>query len=156
MMVSGSAVQIKGFGIVVGLAQEAVDGGLEVGNALEDAAFEPAPGQLGEEALDRVEPGGGGRSEVEMEAPMPPEPGADFGMLVGGVIVDDQMHLALGRGFAADFVEKADEFLMPVAAHALADDLAVEHVECGEQGCRAVAYSHGSSCRNGRASSAAP
>jgi len=36
-------------------------------------------------------------------------------------------------------LEEADEFLMPVAAHALADDLAVEHVERGEQGCRAVA-----------------
>jgi hypothetical protein len=29
-----------------------------VGDACEDAAFEPPPGQLGEEALDRVEPGG--------------------------------------------------------------------------------------------------
>ena len=60
-------------------------------------------------------------------------------MLMRGVIVDDQMHLALGRGFAVDLVEKADELLMPVAAHALADNLAVEHVERGEQGCRAVA-----------------
>jgi len=60
---------------------------------------------------------------------MPAEPGAGFGMLVRGVIVDDQVHLAPGRGFAVDLVEKADELLMPVAAHALADDLAVEHVE---------------------------
>ena len=65
---------------------------------------------------------------------MPAEPGAGFGMLVRGVIVDDQVHLAPGRGFAVDLVEKADELLMPVAAHALADDLAVEHVERGEQG----------------------
>jgi len=66
---------------------------------------------------------------------VPAEPGADFGMLVRGVIVDDQMHLALGRDFAVDRIEKADELLMPVAAHTLADDLAVEHVERGEQGC---------------------
>ena len=72
----------KGFGIVVGLAQKAVDGGLEVGDAPEHAAFEPAPGELGEEALDRVEPGGRGRGEVEMEALVPREPGADLGMLV--------------------------------------------------------------------------
>jgi hypothetical protein len=57
---------------------------------------------------------------------------------VRGVIVDDQMHFALGRGLAVDLVEEADELLMPVAAHALADDLAVEHVERGEQGRRAV------------------
>jgi hypothetical protein len=36
----------KGFGIVVGLAQKAVDGGLELGDALEDAAFAPTPGEL--------------------------------------------------------------------------------------------------------------
>ena len=58
-------------------------------------------------------------------------------MLMRGVIVDDQMHFALGRGLAVDGVEKADELLMPVAAHALADDLAVEDVERGEQSGRA-------------------
>jgi hypothetical protein len=33
----------EGFGIVVGLAQEAVDGGLQVGDAFEDAALKPTP-----------------------------------------------------------------------------------------------------------------
>ena len=33
--------------------QEAVDGGLEIGDAFEDAAFEPLSCQLGEEAPDR-------------------------------------------------------------------------------------------------------
>ena len=51
----------KRFGIGIGFSQEAVDGGLEIGDAFEDAAFEPTPDQLGEEALYRVEPGGGGR-----------------------------------------------------------------------------------------------
>jgi hypothetical protein len=37
--------------------EEAVDGGLEVDDGAEDAAFQAAPGQPGEEALDRVEPG---------------------------------------------------------------------------------------------------
>ena len=52
-------------------------------------------------------------------------------MLVCGVIVDDQMHCALGRSFTVDLVEEADKLLM--AAHALADELAVEHVERGER-----------------------
>jgi hypothetical protein len=34
---------------------------------------------------------------MEMEALVLTEPGADFGMLVRGVMVDDQVHLALGR-----------------------------------------------------------
>ena len=110
----------EGFGIGIGFLQEAVDGGLEIGDAVEHAAFEPTPGQLGEEALDRVEPGGGGRGEVEMKARVPPEPGADLVMFVRGVIVHDQMHLAASRCFAVDPIEEADELLMPVAAHALA------------------------------------
>jgi hypothetical protein len=75
---------------------------------------------------------------VEMKALVPAEPGANLGMLVRGIVVDDQMHLPSGRGFAVDLVEEADELLMPVAAHALADDLAVEQVERGEQRRRAV------------------
>jgi hypothetical protein len=41
----------------VGLGEEAVEGGLEVDDGAEDAAFQAAPGQPGEEALDRIEPG---------------------------------------------------------------------------------------------------
>src|SRR6266478_5289027 len=74
-----------------------------------------------------------------MEPWMPFKPGADFGMLVRRVVVDDQMQLPVGRGLAIDFVEKADELLMPMALHALADDLAFQHVECSEQRRRAVA-----------------
>ena len=85
-------------------------------------------------AKNRVEPGGRGRGEMEMEALMPRQPGADFGMRVGGVIFNDQMHVLLSRGLAVDRIEKADELLMPVATHALADDLAVEQVKRGEQG----------------------
>jgi hypothetical protein len=61
--------------------QEAVDGGLEIGDAFEDAAFEPPSCQLGEEALNRVERGGGGRGEVELKALVPPEPGGTLGCL---------------------------------------------------------------------------
>ena len=46
---------------------------MEVGDAVEDAALEPLLGQFGEEPFDGIEPGGRGRSEVEMEPPMPLE-----------------------------------------------------------------------------------
>jgi len=97
--------------------------------------LEPASGQLGKKALDRVEPGGRGRGEVELKALVPSEPGANLGMLVPGVIVDNQMHVLLSRGLAIDRIEEADEFLVPMAAHALADDLAVEDVEGAAQSC---------------------
>src|SRR5580704_13836340 len=74
-----------------------------------------------------------------MEPRMPFEPCADLGMLMRRVVVDDQVQVHLGRDFAVDLVEETDELLMPMAAHALADDLALQHVEGGEQRRRAVA-----------------
>jgi hypothetical protein len=62
--------------VVVGFGEVAVDGGLEIDDALEDAAFQPLPGQFGEKAFDSIEPGGRGRGEVEMEPWVPSEPGA--------------------------------------------------------------------------------
>ena len=49
-------------GLPVGLGEEAVDGGLQVDDRGEHAAFQPAVGELGEEALDGIQPGGRGRA----------------------------------------------------------------------------------------------
>ena len=52
--------------------------------------------EFGEEALDGVEPGCGGRGEVEGPAGMAGQPCAHLGMFVGGIVVDDGMdHLSL-------------------------------------------------------------
>lgn len=64
----------EGLGVLVGLIDEAVDGSLQVDEGVEDAAFETSSAELGEEALDGVEPGARGRREVEDEARMPIEP----------------------------------------------------------------------------------
>ena len=53
-------------------------------------------------------------------------------------IVEDGVDGLADRDLALDGVQEEDEFLMPVALHAAADDLAFQHVEGGEQGGRAV------------------
>ena len=125
--------------IAVGLGEEAVDGGLKVDDRSEDAALQAAFGQLGEEALNGVEPGAGGRHEVEGEARVAVEPDANLRVLVGGVVVEDDVHHLPDRHLTLDVVEEADELLMAVALHAAADDRAVQDVERGEQGGRAMA-----------------
>ena len=76
--------------------EEAIDGGLKIDNGTEDAALQPALAQRGEEAFDGVEPRGEDRREVERPARMTREPFAHFGVLVGGVIVEDRMDSLAG------------------------------------------------------------
>ena len=79
------------FWAFVVLGKEAVDGGLKVDQRVEDAAFEAAVGQLGEAALDGIDPGTRRWRKVEGEARVPLEPLADPGMLVGSVVVEDDV-----------------------------------------------------------------
>ena len=72
----------EGLWRLVCLGEEAVDGSLEIDDGSENAAFQTSLEQLGEVALDGVEPGAGGRREVEDEALMPCEPGTNLGMLM--------------------------------------------------------------------------
>jgi hypothetical protein len=124
----------KGFWVCVGVVEEAVDVIFEFPQGSEYAALETFFGELGEKALDSVEPGSGCRGEVEDKPPMFFEPLHDVGMLVGGIVVDDDMdRLFLGHS-GLDDVEKPDELLMAMALHALADHLALKNIERRKQG----------------------
>lgn len=70
-----------------------------------NATLEPALGELGEVALDRVQPGAGSWHEVEDEAQMSAEPGEHLWVLVGAIVVQDDMHQLAHRGLAFDPVE---------------------------------------------------
>ena len=85
---------------MVGLVEISVDGGLEVDDGSEHAAFQAALGERGEEGLDGVEPGARGRGEVEDEARVAGEPGQHLRLLVGGVVVEDDMDDLAGRDVA--------------------------------------------------------
>lgn len=129
----------EGFGLSIVLGEEAVDGRLQVDDRMKDASLEASLRQLGEEALDGVEPGARRGGEVEGEALMAVEPGTHLRVLMGGVVVEDDVNGLVGRHLGIDGVEKANELLMAVALHVPADDGAVEHVEGGEQRGRAIA-----------------
>src|SRR3954468_19706501 len=54
-------------------------------------------------------------------------------MLVGGVVVDHQVQIEVGRRALVDDAEEADELLVAVPLGAMSDDGARLHVEGGEQ-----------------------
>ncbi len=71
------------------LLEVAIDGGLKVNDRLEDAAPNTPSGESREEVLDGVEPEAGGWGEVEHPSRMTFELGADVGVFVRGVVVED-------------------------------------------------------------------
>ena len=71
--------------------------------AVDGEALELALREFAEEALDQIEPRHGGRDEVEVDPRMPLKPGPYAGMLVGGVVVQDEVEVKIRIGRALDF-----------------------------------------------------
>src|SRR5262245_66565972 len=74
-----------------------------------------------------------------MKAGMRFEPALYGRGLMSGIVVNDQVKVEIGRGLLVDQLEKTQEFSVPMARHASADDLAVQHVQRREQGRGAIA-----------------
>ena len=62
-------------GAVIVFSEISIDGGLQVGDRVEDTAADALPGHLGKEVLDSVEPGSRGRREMEGPTRMTRQPG---------------------------------------------------------------------------------
>ena len=75
---------------------------------------------------------------MDVEARMAFKPAPHGGVLVGRIIVGDQVDFEMRRGITVDLVQEADELLVAVAPGALPQDSAGLDVERGEQGRRAV------------------
>ncbi len=61
-------------------------------------------------------------------------------MFLGAIIVRNQMQIHSIGGFAIYFLEKIDKLLMSMPGNSVADHLAVEHAEGGEQGGRPITF----------------
>ena len=102
--------------------------------------------ELGEEALDEVEPRAVLGREGELEAPAwsSSEPGSGFSRDVRGMIVEDQLDRGAPR---ISGIEKSEEFYELAAAVAVSDesvDLAGEQINPGQQAgvpCRLYSWS---------------
>jgi hypothetical protein len=103
-----------------------------------DPTADELVGEDSEPAFDLVDPGRAGRGEVQVEAGVAGQPGADGRRLVGSQVVADQVHVQLGRHSLIDRDEELAELDRPVLAVQFGDDAAVGDVERGEQAGGAV------------------
>ena len=124
----------KGPRVLIVVLDELIDLAFEVRHGVKGAASDGALCDQSEPALDLVEPGGVGRSVVDMEARTLGEPDFDTGVPVGAVVIDDQMNIQMLRDIGLDMTQKAQELLMAVPRFALREDLSVGDIERREQG----------------------
>src|SRR5215475_15624639 len=120
------------------MVQVVFDSEFEVSNAAKDAAANGILCNQAEEPLDQVCPGRGRGGKVQVEPRVPLEPGPHFGMLMGGIVIDHQMQVEPFGSVPVDRSQKAQEFLVTMPWHALANDLSGRNIERGEQSCRSV------------------
>src|SRR5208337_3235746 len=98
-------------------------------------------GELGEEALDEVEPGAvlGREDKFETADRLTGEPSLCLLGDVRGMIVEDQLDCRMGRIGGVEKPEKFDEFAAAVAVLDQGVNLAGQQVDAGQQTDRAVA-----------------
>ena len=116
------------------------DGLDELSDAGDGEAFELPSREFTEEALNEIQPRGGGRGEVELHSRVFLEPYPNSRMLVRGVVVENDVDVELGRDGPLDLTEESQEFLMPMARHAFVEDLASGHVQSSEEGRGTVTF----------------
>lgn len=104
----------------------------------ERSTAQPFISNLLEPAFYHIESGTRHGGEVQMESRMALQPRLNAGMLMRSIVVHDQVQAQTLRGLGIDAFEKANEFLMLMAGHAVADDLTLKHVQGGEDSGRAV------------------
>src|SRR5450755_3194072 len=97
--------------------------------------------ELGEEALDEVEPGAvfGGEGEREAARRLSSEPGLGFSGDMRRVVVQDHLDRRAGRVSGIEKLEEFDELAAAVAVFDQGVDLAGEQIDPGQQAERAVA-----------------
>src|SRR6202008_4477684 len=75
-----------------------------------------------------------------MKAGVAIKPSGDRGMLMGGVIVGDDVDGEIARGLVIDGFEKGQPLLMAMTRGETGDQLALEIIERGKQGQGAMSH----------------
>src|SRR5262249_28654782 len=105
----------------------AANGGDQGRHAVEGPPAQALAGDLGEEALDEIQPGSASRGEVEMKARVRGEPCLHRRMLVGAVVIENEMDILAPRGLPIDSVQEYQE--LGVARLTALDDVAFENIQ---------------------------
>ena len=98
----------------------------------------PCPRDDREETLHLIEPAGVGWNEVHVPAWSLREPRSHLRVLVGGIVVADQMQFFALARLALNLAQEVEPFAVTVVLITAGDDRTIEGIERREQGRGAV------------------
>lgn len=120
-------------GLQIVMHEVDVDGRDEFGDAAEATLAYDVVGQLPEEPFDQIQPRRAGRGEVNMHPGVLFQPLAHDRVLVGSVVVDDEMQGQLWGRLTMQFLQEGQPFDMSMLLRRRAQDFAIQVVQGGEQ-----------------------
>ena len=88
---------------------------------------------IAEETLHHVEPRTAGRREVDVESRVTSQPLLHPGILMGSVVIRDEVDFLAARCDFVDHPERFQPFLVAVSVIAHTDDGAIQRVHCCKQ-----------------------
>ena len=92
-----------------------------------------SPGNDAEPAFDLVDPGGIGGCVVGMVPLVFCNPSFDLGVLVGGVVVDDEVNIERWGNIGINVTQEGEELLVSMASLALSNALTGSDVQSSEE-----------------------
>src|SRR5918996_5586062 len=119
--------------VFVVLAQVVMNRFDEFSDASKRSSTDPLASDLCEPPFHKVQPRTAHRYEVQVEPRMILQPLAHLRVLVGAVVVHDQVDLSATGCLPIDALEKSDEFGMAVPRLAGSDHSPIQHIERGKQ-----------------------
>jgi hypothetical protein len=119
-------------GVLVVMFHEGINLALEIRDRVEGAATDRLVGNQCEPALDLIQPRTVGGREVQMKARAARQPCLHSSMLVGAVVVADQVHIEVLRDIGLDVAQEGQELLVAMLGLALREHGAIGDV----QGCK--------------------
>ncbi len=114
-------------------AHELADGFFQFRGAAMSTSLDLALTEQSEPALDQVEPGGRRGREVQVETRMTRKPSSDSRRLVRPVVVQDQVHIELGRNVGVDGSQERKKLLAAMTSVKLTDHSTGGQVERRKQ-----------------------
>ena len=120
------------------MIEKAEDVGDQGSDAAKASRADDFGGDFAKEAFHQIEPGGRGGNEMEVKTGMTLKPGGDFGVLVGRIVVANNVKLQLGGDFLVDLAQEGEPLLMAMARGGVGKHLAGKVVQGGKEGHRSV------------------